>query len=203
MEAPPLDGSAALGERISVRPNSPTTRRREAPLTGKQLFGSPRRLGFAAACVALAIDQADKYWMLHIFDIGSRAPIQLSPFLDLTLSWNRGVSYSLFAAHDDAARMLLLGAQCMIITGLIIWLWRARQRFFALALGLIIGGALGNAADRLHRGAVADFFYFHTSLPVGPLANYVFNLADVAITLGVMLLLIETFAAPASAPSAG
>jgi signal peptidase II len=70
-----------------------------------------------------------------------------------------------------------------------------------VALGLVIGWALGNAADRLMRGAVADFFYLHTTLPVGPLANYVFNVADVAITAGVILLLYESFSAPA--PSAG
>ncbi len=72
-------------------------------------------------------------------------------------------------------------------------MWRAPNRLTTLAVGLVIGGALGNAADRLTRGAVADFFYLHTTLPVGPLANYVFNVADVAITAGVALLLYESF----------
>jgi len=88
-----------------------------------------------------------------------------------------------------------------IVLGLLFWLWRASAHLCALGLGLIIGGALGNMTDRLFRGAVADFFYFHTSLPVGPLANYVFNIADVGITLGAALLLIESLASNNSRPS--
>ena len=112
------------------------------------------------------------------------------------MSWNHGISYSLFSTKDDIARIALLSAQLAIICGLSVWLCLARQRITSLGLGLIIGGALGNATDRLLRGAVADFFFLHTTLPVGPLANYVFNLADVAITLGVALLLFESFIVP-------
>ena len=68
----------------------------------------------------------------------------------------------------------------------------------ALALGLLIGGALGNAIDRLVHGAVADFLYFHTPVSLGPLSNYVFNIADAAIFVGVMLLLYEFLVSPAS-----
>jgi signal peptidase II len=169
-------------------------------LSGEKLHFAPRWLGLAAAAAALAIDQAHKYWMLKIFDIEQRQPIRLTPFLDVMLSWNHGVSYSLFSVHDDMARSLLLGAQLLIVGGLLLWLWRSRARVVALGLGLIIGGALGNVTDRWLRGAVADFFFLHTSLPVGPLANYIFNLADVAITFGVALLLLENLVAPA-APS--
>lgn len=147
--------------------------------------------GLAAAPAAFALDQAHKYWMLEVFGVADRQPIMLTPFLDVVLSWNYGVSYSLFASHEGVARLALLAVQAAIIAGLAVWLWRAQNRLLALGLGLIIGGALGNAADRLFRGAVADFFHLHTTLPVGPLANYVFNVADVAITLGVMLLLYE------------
>lgn len=157
---------------------------------------SPRALGLAAALFAALADQLHKYWMLDVFGIGARQPIRLAPFLDVMLSWNYGVSYSLFPAHEGAGRALLLSAQAAIVAGLFYWLWRAQSRLTALALGLVIGGALGNAADRLLRGAVADFFYLHTTLPVGPLANYVFNVADVAITAGVALLLFESFRAP-------
>ncbi len=142
--------------------------------------------------------------MLNVFDVEFRQPIHLTPFLDVMLSWNRGVSYSLFTAHDDTARWLLLGAQLLIVGGLLLWLWRSRTLAVALGLGLIIGGAFGNVADRLLRGAVADFFFLHTSLPVGPLANYVFNVADVAITVGVAMLLFENFivaAPPSDAPA--
>ncbi|MGD9544171.1 MAG: signal peptidase II [Methylocystis sp.] len=157
---------------------------------------SPRAWGLAAALAALALDQAHKFWMLHIFDVATRPPMTLAPFLDVVLSWNYGVSYSLFPAHEAMARLALLIVQGAIIAGLAVWMTRTESRATALALGLIIGGALGNAADRITRGAVADFFYLHTSLPVGPLANYVFNLADVFITAGVALLVIEGFFLP-------
>jgi signal peptidase II len=160
-------------------------------------IASPRALGLAAALAAALLDQAHKLWMLHVFDIGSRQPVTLAPFLDVVMSWNYGVSYSLFPAHEGAARALLLAGQAVIVAGLLVWMWRARSRLTAVALGLVVGGALGNATDRIARGAVADFFWLHTTLPVGPLANYVFNVADVAITLGVALLLYESFFPPA------
>ena len=140
-------------------------------MNGQKFHYAPRWLGLAAAAAALAIDQAHKYWMLKVFDIGERQPIRLTPFLDVMLSWNHGVSYSLFSVHDDMARGLLLGAQLAIVGGLFVWLWRSRARIVALGLGLIIGGALGNVTDRWLRGAVADFFFLHTSLPVGPLGQ--------------------------------
>ncbi len=157
---------------------------------------SPRALGLAAALAALALDQAHKFWMLHVFDVAAHPPMSLAPFLDVLLSWNYGVSYSLFPAHEAAARFALLAVQGAIVAGLAIWMVRTPSRATALALGLVIGGALGNAADRIARGAVADFFYLHTSLPVGPLANYVFNVADVFITAGVALLVVEGFFLP-------
>jgi signal peptidase II len=157
---------------------------------------SPRALGLSAALAAALLDQAHKYWMLDVFGVATRQPITLTPFLDVVLSWNYGVSYSLFPAHEAYGRALLLAGQGAIVAGLLWWLWRAPSRLTALGLGLVIGGALGNAADRVARGAVADFFYLHTTLPVGPLANYVFNVADVAITAGVAALLYESFLAP-------
>lgn len=160
---------------------------------------SPRALGLVAALASALADQAHKYWMLHGYEIGARQPVTVTPFLDLVLSWNYGVSYSLFPAHEGVARALLLSGQGVIVAGLLFWMWRATHRLTALALGLVIGGALGNAADRLARGAVADFFYLHTDWPVGPLANYVFNVADVAICAGVALLLYESLFLPAPA----
>lgn len=156
---------------------------------------SSRALGAFAALAALTLDQAHKYWMLNVYDIAAREPVTLTPFFDLVLSWNYGVSYSLFATHNGWARYLMLVVQAAIVVGLIVWLKSAASRLIGLALGLVIGGALGNMADRLARGAVADFFYLHTTLPVGPLANYVFNVADMAITAGVALLLYESLTA--------
>lgn len=167
-----------------------------APTLSPRRALSPRALGLCAVIFAAAADQLHKFWMLNVFRIEARQPIRLAPFLDVMLSWNYGVSYSLFPAHEGAGRALLLATQAVIITALLFWLWRASNRLTGVALGLVIGGALGNAADRVARGAVADFFYLHTTLPVGPLANYVFNVADVAITAGVALLLLESFHTP-------
>jgi signal peptidase II len=150
--------------------------------------------------VALALDQAHKFWMLEVFDIGLHQPIRVTPFLDLVLSWNFGISYSLFSAQNDVTRFALLAVQLSIIAALALWLWRAQRRLVGLAVGLIVGGALGNALDRLIHGAVADFFFLHTSLPVGPLANYVFNFADAAIFIGVALLFVESFTAGRETP---
>ncbi|HYA79355.1 MAG TPA: signal peptidase II [Methylocystis sp.] len=160
---------------------------------------SPRRLGLAVAALALALDQANKFWLLHVFDVEARQPVRLLPFLDVVLSWNHGVSYNLLASQGPLTRLALLVLQFSIIAVICFWLWRTASRLTGAALGLIIGGALGNALDRLLRGAVADFYFLHTELPVGPLANYVFNLADAAITLGVLLLIVEGFALPAAA----
>ena len=156
---------------------------------------TPPALGAVAALAALTLDQAHKYWMLNVFGIATHEPVTLTPFLDLVLSWNYGVSYSLFSVRDGWARYLMLAVQGAIVIGLIVWLRSVVHRLGGLALGLVIGGALGNMTDRFIRGAVADFFYLHTTLPVGPLANYVFNVADVAITAGVALLLYESLAA--------
>lgn len=161
---------------------------------------SPRALGLSVVAGAFAVDQATKYWFLHVYELGGRDPLPLTPFLDLVLAWNAGVSYSLFRADGPGGRLALIGVAALGVLALAIWLWRAQERLTAVALGLIIGGALGNALDRLNYGAVADFLHFHTPFPAGPLANYVFNGADVAIVAGVALLLYETLFARPKAP---
>ncbi|PWB80437.1 MAG: signal peptidase II [Methylocystaceae bacterium] len=176
-------------------------RKRERRLViRKSLLQDPRAIGLAAVVAALALDQGHKFWMLEIYDIALRQPIRLTPFLDVVLSWNLGISYSLFAAQSDVGRLAIVALQSSIVAFLLLWLWRTPRRPTAAALGLVVGGALGNVCDRLLHGAVADFFYFHTALPVGPLANYVFNLADAAIFVGVALLVLESFAAGSDAP---
>jgi signal peptidase II len=149
----------------------------------------PRLLGFLTALVTLVIDQGHKLWMLFVFDIAKNQPVQLAPFLDLVMAWNPGISYSLLRADSDLGRYGLLALSLTVTAGLSIWLWRAPLKLTTVSLGLIIGGALGNAYDRFAYGAVADFFHFH----VGSFSWYVFNLADVAIVAGVGLLLYESF----------
>ena len=127
--------------------------------------------------------------MLGPFNIAERQPVALAPYFDLVLAWNRGISYGWFSSSSQAGRWILVALMLLIVGFLAAWLIRAADRFTALALGLLIGGALGNALDRVIHGAVADFFYFH----VGGFHWYVFNLADVAIVAGVVGLLYSTW----------
>lgn len=146
------------------------------------------RFGLAAAVGVLAADQACKWWMLAGLDLGARGPLTAAPFLDLVLVWNNGISYGLFPQHAQAGRWALIALSLAAITVLILWLARAANRFTALALGVIIGGAAGNLIDRLIHGAVADFFLFHAY----GYHWYVFNLADAAIVAGVAMLLYDS-----------
>jgi len=147
-----------------------------------------RVLGLSAAALALALDQGFKRWAIFDFDIGARQPLHLTSFFDLVLAWNPGISYSLFPASSDAARYGLLVLALTATAALAIWLWRTKLVLTSVALGLLVGGALGNVVDRYMFGAVADFFFFH----LGSFNWYVFNLADVAIACGVALLLFES-----------
>lgn len=155
-----------------------------------------RLIGGASAFLMLLIDQAHKLWMLNVYDIVSRQPVQVLPFFDLVMAWNKGVSYSLFEADSDLERYGLLTVTTAATLFLAVWLWRAQTRLSGLALGLIIGGAIGNGIDRVAYGAVADFFHFH----VGTFSWYVFNLADIGIVAGVGLLLYESFTTSEAQP---
>ena len=161
---------------------------------------SPRFLGLAAAAATLALDQASKLAMLHFAGEPGAPPLVLAPFLDLTLAWNPGISYSLFAAHSAAGRLALLGFTAVAVALLGVWLWRARGAALALGLGAIIGGALGNACDRVVYGKVADFLHLHFGgfSPFG-----VNNVADIAIFAGVALLLYDSFFGAASSGKDG
>ena len=159
---------------------------------------SPRLAGFLLAVLTLAIDQGNKLWLIDVYGIAARQPVALASYFDVVFAKNPGISYSLLSAHSPAARWALVGFALAATLVIGFWLWRTTTRLVALALGLILGGALGNAIDRFRYGWVADFYYFH----LGSFHWYVFNLADVAIVLGVALLLIDSFllAAPRQRP---
>ena len=161
-------------------------------MSGPVLWGPLTRFGLAVAAAAAAIDQAVKLWLLFIFDLGGRGIVTLTPFLDLLLAWNTGISYGLFRQEGPLGQWLLLALKAIAVILLWIWLARATTRLTALSLGLIIGGAVGNAVDRYAYGAVADFVLFHITTADFSFKWYVFNVADVAIVAGVIGLLYET-----------
>lgn len=156
----------------------------------------PRRIsvagtGLAVAALTAGADQASKLWLIFAYDLGSRGMVRIAPGLDLVLSWNTGISYSLLQQESALGRWLLFAFSMLAVVILGAWLLRAHSGLGAVALGLIIGGALGNAVDRLAYGAVADFVYFHPVLADREFRWYVFNLADVAIVAGVVGLIYE------------
>ena len=156
------------------------------------LYGPLSRFGIAVATLAAAIDQGSKVWLLQVFDLAAKVPVHLGPFIDLVLAWNTGISFSLFPQVGPLGQWALLGVKAAAVALLWVWLARAGSRLTALAIGLIIGGALGNAIDRAAYGAVADFVLFHITTESWTFRWYVFNLADVAIVAGVVGLLYES-----------
>jgi len=148
-------------------------------------------LGLLAVVAVVALDQAVKVWLLLGLDLETRGVMRLLPFLDLVPVWNTGISYGLFPQNGPVGRWMLLGVKAVAVVLLAIWLSRAGTRLTAISLGLIIGGAIGNAIDRLTFGAVFDFVLLHISTASFSFRWYVFNLADVAIVAGVFGLLYE------------
>jgi signal peptidase II len=163
-------------------------------MRSKLIYGPLSRFGVIVALVACALDQVSKLYLLFVFDLAANGPIRLGPFVDFILTRNTGISYGLFQTQGALGQWVLLAFKALAVALLWIWLARARLRLTALALGLIIGGAVGNAIDRLAYGWVADFVFFHVSGPNWHFNWYVFNLADVAIVAGVIGLLYESLA---------
>jgi signal peptidase II len=151
------------------------------------------RPGIIAALAVLALDQATKLWLLFVFDIGHRGAVQVTPFFDLVLAWNVGISFGWFQNDGQVAQIALMAVKAVAVVVLAIWMARSRTLLATLALGLIIGGAIGNGIDRLAYGAVVDFALFHVQIGGKPFNWYVFNLADVAIVAGVAALLYDSF----------
>jgi signal peptidase II len=158
--------------------------------TGSKLGKLPV-LAYGIAIVVIAVDQASKYWVLHGLDLPLRQHIEVwPPIFNLTMVWNRGVSFGLFRSPEgqETIRWLLAAFAAVVSVALILWVRKARRAWSAVSVGLIIGGAIGNLIDRVRLGAVADFLDFS-----GLKFIWIFNIADSAITVGVILLLLETF----------
>jgi signal peptidase II len=156
------------------------------------LYGPFTRFGVAVALVVSVIDQASKLYLLFVFNLAANGPVRLGPFFDFVLTRNTGISYGLFQTQGALGQGVLLAVKLLAVVLLWIWLSHARGRLVALSLGLIIGGAVGNAIDRLAYGWVADFVFFHVSTATWRFEWYVFNLADVAIVAGVIGLLYDS-----------
>lgn len=152
------------------------------------------RLGMLAFVLALGIvslDQLSKHWILYILNLPQLGSITVLPFFHLTMVWNPGVSFGLLRADADVMRWGLAAFQLIVAVCLAIWARKADRPLLALALGLVIGGAIGNLIDRVRFGAVVDFLDFK-----GLYFPWVFNVADSAITIGVILLIAESVLQP-------
>src|SRR5262249_5979945 len=147
-------------------------------------------LGAAIAVVVCALDQVLKLWIVNWLELGSR--LRILPGLELVLTLNTGISYGLFQQDSMVVRWLLVGIKALAVLLLGVWLARTHVRLTAVALGLIIGGALGNALDRLVHGAVVVFILLYVATATWRYDWYVFNLADAAIVAGVIGLMYES-----------
>jgi signal peptidase II len=157
------------------------------------------RAGVIAATATLILDQASKLWLLYVFDIAHRGAVSVTPFFDLVLAWNVGISFGWLQTDNQFAQLALMAIKAIAVIVLGVWMARSTTLLATVALGLIIGGAIGNGIDRFLHGAVVDFALFHLDIGGKTFNWYVFNLADVAIVAGVAGLLYDSFVgAPAA-----
>jgi signal peptidase II len=147
------------------------------------------KLGWTALILALAIvvaDQAVKFWILEVLRLQEGQSIAVVGPIHLTGVWNPGVSFGFLQAQHDLVRWLLAGFSVVVAVVLGVWVRTTQRPLFAVAVGLVIGGAVGNVIDRIRFGAVTDFIdasrlYF----------PWIFNVADSAISIGICLLLVD------------
>lgn len=146
-------------------------------------------MGIIAAVVAIVLDQFSKYWLLDVVRISERSPIEVVPFFNLVMVWNHGVSFGMLSEPGTDVPYFLIGVALVICGFMGRWLYMSVSKWVSAGIGLVIGGALGNVIDRLRFGAVADFFDLHIASYHWP----AFNVADMAIFFGVVMLLWDGF----------
>ena len=146
------------------------------------------RRGAVMALAILIADQASKWWVLEVFDLPSKVSVAVLPVLNLTMVWNRGITFGLLSSDSTLASAMLAAVALGVVVALGLWLRRAERLAVALALGAVAGGAIGNVIDRLRYGAVVDFIHAHA----WGWSWYVFNIADAAIVCGVGVLLLDS-----------
>jgi len=172
-------------------PQTPTEPMSATEQTTPSWFWGPYcALGLTVAAVTCLLDQANKIWFIKGLDLPNQGEVPVLPFLSLKFTLNTGISYSLF--DMPAYEWQLTLATVAVLASLALWAWLAQtatNRLMAICLGLIIGGAIGNAIDRVYLQGVADFYKLHW----GDWSWYIFNIADVAIVAGVIGLLYDLY----------
>jgi signal peptidase II len=155
-------------------------------------------VAYAAAICTLILDQISKFWVLRILDLPDKGTVPLLPFFSLTMVWNPGVSFGLFRAQGEIGRLMLAAFAAAVVIGLGVWARRLERPLTAIGVGMVMGGAVGNnLIDRLRFGRVVDFLDV-TGLGFFP---WVFNVADSAITIGVILLILDSFTPSRKSPA--
>jgi signal peptidase II len=155
---------------------------------GTERMRKNRRIGLSVAALVFVVDQAVKWVVTYPLQLPHRLTIEVMPFFTLQWLKNTGVSMSLLNAQTEVGRWMLVGLTAAIAAFVAFWLWREKRRDDAIALSLVLGGALGNILDRVRLGYVVDYADLHFG-DVHPFL--VFNVGDAAITIGVLLLLVR------------
>lgn len=150
--------------------------------------------GLIVAAVVIILDQATKWWVVTIFMDPPRV-VDVGPFFSVVMVWNRGVTFGFLSDTPYWGQWAFIGLSLAIVAVLLLWLRRLESRWRAAAIGLVIGGALGNVIDRIQYGAVADFLDFHVDTYHWP----AFNMADSAITVGVTIMIFDALFGPKEA----
>jgi signal peptidase II len=157
-----------------------------------------RAYGFVLAFLVFLADQATKWVVIYPLQLEFRQVIEITSFFDLRWVENYGVSMGMLTASSETGRWLLVAMTSLIATFVAVWLWREKRRDDAWGLALVLGGALGNIVDRIRFGHVVDFIDLH----IGEIRPFlVFNVADAAITIGVLLLLVRALLTRKDKPS--
>jgi signal peptidase II len=148
--------------------------------------------GVIAGLLVLAADQASKWWVLNVLDLPDLRQVVLLPVLNLTMVWNRGVTFGLLNGLGAWGHVILAVIALAVVVALGFWLRRADSKVMAVAIGSIAGAAIGNVIDRVRFGGVVDFIHAHINTRWGDFSWYVFNVADAAIVCGVAVLVLES-----------
>ena len=147
-------------------------------------------LGFSVALAVFLLEQVTKWIVLGPLDLRNVLQIEILPIFNLTYTENHGISLGLFQASSDAMRWVLVVGTSLVAAGVAYWIAREERRWDQIALGMVLGGALGNILDRVRHGYVVDFADLHFG-EFRPF--FIFNVADAAISIGVAILLLRSF----------